>query len=194
MKPLSFLILLTLTFQVHAKQFSQVFDLGTYDQALNNKDFIRFDMESTKAGMVTTSFSGVVRIFKVVFEAENNQILKGVVDFKVGALDTDSDGRNEKMYNDCFNLIAHPNLQINFSGPLTYSEKDKLISGKIKLRGYERPITLKLSTLKKGDIIEVKGSSQISLKQLGIPDPSIWIASVRDRVDIHFKVNLNLNK
>jgi len=138
-------------------------------------------MASKKVGLFTSHFTGFVKKFSVSGDKNGNSIHNAVVEFDVKELDTDIDGRNEKMWDLCLDASHHPKVQIKLSQPIEIGAEEKEIPGTINLRGQDYPITLKVK-VDSNMVVDIKG--QISIKELKIPDPSIAIASVRDSIDI----------
>ena len=160
-----------------------------YDKALTNSSRIVFNMESTKAGIITTSFEGVVKDFSVDYILKNNNFKNIKLSMKAVSFDTDNDGRNEKMQELCLESGKFPNISISLSEDYKVGTNTEL-KGQITIKSISYPILVKLESETVDGRPVVKGSSSLSLKALAIPDPSIWIASVRDRVDIEFKLDL----
>ncbi|EQC46564.1 YceI family protein [Bacteriovorax sp. Seq25_V] len=183
---MKFLIsLLLILSNVCAKEVA--IDYESYKDALNGANKIVFDMESTKAGFITTGFSGVVKSFKLNYEIDQENIKDAKVYFFVANLDTDIDARNEKMLNLCLEAEKYPVIMVELGNlEIGKSEKDS----EIQIRGQKYPLKVNVEVGKIDDVFKVKFNSKISLKGFNIPDPSIFIASVRDLIEIHGEVEI----
>ncbi len=162
---------------------------SNYKEALSKENFIKFDMESTKIGFITDDFTGVARQFRVSFDEQKNLISKIVVVVPIKGLDTDINMRNEKMWETCFSATKYPELKVDLPGPVTLQEGVSNLEGYIQIRGLFYPISIKLELKKREGGMSATGTAHVSLKQTNIPDPSIFIASVRDRIDLSFHLN-----
>jgi len=188
MKALLFLSLF-ISFSVFAGNINKEFTTKSFADAKKSEQYIRFDMKSTKAGMFTTSFTGFVKDFNINTDKKNDMISGGTLKFKVLSLDTDSDGRNEKMHNKCFSHTKFPELSVKFSNSIKYNTESD-IEGIINVRGKNKPIKIHMKVTKTGDTVQVQGTAKVKLSELEIPDPSIFIASVSDEVVILFSIKI----
>lgn len=165
------------------------FKYNNFEEAENALSYVRFDMESTKAGLITTSFNGFAKTFKISYKKKSKQFKNVKAFVEVIDLDTDVNARNEKMHNLCFEQKKYPQLVVSLNEDLSIGMK-KEVKATISVRGKDYPIKMKFKLSDEGENILFEGSSSVSLKSLLIPDPSIWIASVRDRVDLKFKFEI----
>lgn len=182
-----YLAFLFFTFIVTHNLHAETLEINkmSYKEAKSADVFVRFDMASTKFGLITTSFSGFARKFKVSGDIKNDVLQAGAqIEFAVKDLDTDINGRNEKMWSQCLDEKNHPTvrLTLNQAVPLTGELKD--IPATLNVRGADKNIVLKVKSVSISDNISFDISGSVSIKELQIPDPSIAIASVRDRIDI----------
>lgn len=187
-------LLLALLFStsVFAKSYNQTFSNDDFYKAKTGTSFLRFDMKSTKMGMITTDFYGVAKKFAVSFDLRKKTIKNAVVSFKVADLDTDVNDRNKKMYNLCFEKNKYPHLIVTLNNSIRIGKNKKTIPATMNVRGKNKAINVLIETVKKGKRLIVTGVSQVSLKELEIPDPSIWIAKVDDKVELKFNFEVSL--
>lgn len=166
------------------------FEVPKYKDAENNKTFIRFDMKSTKFGLVTTSFTGFVKKFSAHADVAENELKNVKLDFMAEALDTDVGGRNDKMLDLCLDAKKHPQINVQLEKSIPLTGETLAIPAKLNLRGYEKPITVSAFAKKTDSGYTVDGETELSIKELEIPDPSIAIASVKDQIKVkfHFEV------
>jgi polyisoprenoid-binding protein YceI len=145
-------------------------------------------MESTKAGFITTGFTGVVKKFNTVFNWNGEEFSNTLLKINVKDMDTDNGSRDDKMNEQTFSSDKLPQLVVQIGGPLKAGVHNN-VEGLLTVRGKIKEITLNLEiTISEEKDYVIKGTSQMSIKALEIPDPSIFIASVRDRVDLSFQI------
>ena len=161
---------------------------SNYENGKKGANRIVFNMESTKAGMITTSFQGVVKKASLNYNKQEQGFSDIELTVPVKQIDTDNDARNDKMYDKCFSANKFSDVKVKFSEMITYGKKQA--KGSILIRGKWFPITIDVDVKSASGKTTVNGSAKLSLKGLEIPDPSIWIASVRDLVELEFVFNL----
>lgn len=187
------LILVSILFvSVGAFAKTQTYTATSYKEAQKAKSFIRFDMASTKLGLVTTSFQGYTKQFILEGEIQQNQLAQGAhVEFSVKDLDTDNGSRNEKMWDQILDYKNHPKIRLVIGKELPIDGESKSLPVSISLRGKEKSIMLTGKAQRTSQGIEFDFSGELSIKGLEIPDPSIVIASVRDSIKVtaHFIVS-----
>jgi polyisoprenoid-binding protein YceI len=166
--------------QAHTINFAH----GNFAEAKSSRNFIKFEMAATKIGILTTPFDGFARKFSINYEMEGNAIKTARLTIPIEHLDTDVDGRNEKMKNDCLNYKKFPDITILVADPIPVDGKEHSIPAIINLRGVTKPILLTMKAERKSHKLTAEINGSISLKDLEIPDPSIFIASVRDQVGL----------
>lgn len=164
----------------HTINYSQ----ESYDDAKKAPSFIKFGMASTKVGILTTHFDGYARKFSVNYELEANAVKTARITIPIEQMDTDVDGRNETMRNDCFNFKKFPDITVLVADPIPIDGNEHGIPAIINLRGNTRPILLKVKAERKDHKLQADISGSISLKDLDIPDPSIFVAKLRDQVEL----------
>lgn len=192
MKAMILCLPLFLLIQTAIAQEGRQFKSKDYEEALAAADFIHFDMESTKVGVITTSFTGVVKEFTLRYTPEKEKIKSIGLDFLVKDLDTDSDGRNEKMQHECLDMNKYPKISVNLGHEVTIKEGTIHSWALMKIRGKSKKIKLDITIKKENESYIVSGQSNVRLSELEIPDPSIAVASVDDQVKISFKFKIKL--
>lgn len=155
-----------------------------YSDAKKSESYLKFEMASTKVGLFTTHFTGYAKKFSVSGNKKQNLVSDATVEFNVDQLDTDTDGRNEKMWNHCLDISHHPKVSIKLKESISIDGVERSIPAIINLRGEDHAIQLVVKATKEENklLVDIKG--ELSIKELNIPDPSIAIASVRDAIDI----------
>jgi hypothetical protein len=153
---------------------------------------VAFEIKSTKFGMVTTSVEGFVLKYKVKANIDWNKSVATNLRLEMYTqfLNTDSESRDEKMWNHCLDYKNQGEMAVNVEGPVAFTAEAKEYPAKIWIRGKEFPIKVTLNLEKTSEGVKSKGMAILSFKQLEIPDPSIMIASVDDRINVSFQVEL----
>lgn len=171
--------------------FAKSYLFKSYDEAKASAEYIKLEGESTKFGLVTTSFDGFAKSFELNLVKNNNFVKKIEVHIDSPSIDTDNNARNKKMYEKTLSISQYPKIIFKTESPIDLNLSTFSIPGKLKVRDTEKEVILKGKIINKesGKIIE--GEASVSLQEFNIPDPSIFIAKVRDRLDLKFKVFIN---
>ena len=175
-----------------AKDYKSTFSYEDFFKAKSAINFMRFDMESTKFGMVTTAFHGVVKKINLSYKLKKNVVSHAIISFKAVDLDTDVNGRNKKMHDLCFTKDKYPDIIVTLNAPIKVGTTQKSIPATMNIRGQNKDIKIIIDVIKKGKKLIVTGLSQTGLKELSIPDPSIWVAKVKNKIEIKFNFELDL--
>lgn len=185
-KILSTFILFSFCLTLFAKEKEKNYE--TYDEAKKGSEFLSFASKSTKFGIITTSFDGYARKFRYSYDTTEKEIVSASVTVFVSSLDTDSDGRNEKMTQTCLDKEKFPEITAALTRAISLNEGEIMVPIKLSIKGktLEKEFNLKLT--KENNHFWVEGKGSFSLKEFDIPDPSIAIASVRDNFDLNFKL------
>ncbi|PIP91726.1 MAG: hypothetical protein COW01_16360 [Bdellovibrionales bacterium CG12_big_fil_rev_8_21_14_0_65_38_15] len=184
---MNYLTLFILFISSSAFGFEQNITCPSFDECSfeNNANAISFESESTKLGILTTSFGGRALSFKIQGKVNQVETKEVIVTIPVGGLSTDLSGRDDKMWNEILNKEKFPEIKLFF--PTIEHEFSGIKTVKISILGQDHDLSVELtSTFNDGKVL-VTGNGSFSLKELKIPDPSIAIASVRDRFDFKFK-------
>lgn len=185
MKHLVFAFIFLISQSLRAEDLK--FDFKNYDEAQKAQDFVRFDMKSTKLGLLTTSFTGFVKSFTAKGDLKSTGIENASVEWTAESMDTDIDGRNEKMWELCLDYKNHPTLKLIFDEPISFGENE--IKAHINVRGVDKPVTVAVKALKTDAGVFAEGKAKLSIRALELPDPSIAIASVKDEIVVSFKIH-----
>lgn len=159
-------------------------DYKSYNDAKEGSNKIQFDMESTKAGFITTGFTGVVKKANISYQNDGQNFKDIRIQINVLDIDTDIDARNEKMYELCFESTKHPQIIVTFNSLEVLGDN---ALGIIQIRGESFPVSIKYQIINK----EIVFNGELSLKGLKIPDPSIFIAKVSDVIKLSGKLKLD---
>ena len=173
---------------VHAEDF--YFQSKNYKEASGQTTYLKFDMESTKFGLMTTGFTGYVKEFIVSANVNSDKFTDAKINFNIKNMDTDVDGRNSKMWETCFDYEKYPTIVVDVIGEVVISADWKDYPATIDVRGKKHNISVKIKSSKDAGQIKLDVESTVSIKALDIPDPSIVIATVRDTIDLkgHFDI------
>ncbi|POB13441.1 YceI family protein [Halobacteriovorax sp. DA5] len=178
-----FILIFLQVSNISASQLSLKYE--SFEQALNAQNRIIFNMSSTKAGVITTDFQGVVKVASITYKKNKNGRYKDI-SIKIDAkeLDTDNESRNEKMYEKCLEVNQNPHIIVRIPGPVRLGE---LNPGIIEVRNKKHSVDIFIEKNIAADgKISLVGKSVLSLKKLEVPDPSIWIATVHDDIEVNF--------
>jgi polyisoprenoid-binding protein YceI len=163
----------------------------SYDQAKSHQNFIKFTGKSTKFGMITTEFDGFPKEFSINYDKKDQKIENIQVHVMAASIDTDSDARNEKMYELCLETDKFKTISVVLTTPIDLNLSTQTIGARLKVREQETPIEIKLEIKKIENKMTLAGQSQFLLSSLAIPDPSIAIARVHDQFQLNFQIELN---
>jgi polyisoprenoid-binding protein YceI len=186
---LIFIFLFGSQINANANIFSQ--KVETFEQAKKHSNFIKFIGKSTKFGLVTTEFDGYTKEFTINYDKKNQQIENIKVEVIASSIDTDSDGRNEKMYQQCLETEKFKTIMVSLKSAIDLNQTQQTMSATLRVRDQETPIELKLDLKKIDNKIILAGQSQFLLSSLAVADPSIAIAKVHDQFQLSFQIELN---
>lgn len=184
-----FILLPILLWSFEGLTETRSFENASYNDAKKAESFIRFDMASTKLGLITTSFDGFIKRFNLQGTIEQEKVASDAsIEFDVVEIDTDTSARNEKMWNHCLDMKNHPKIRITLKKEIVLGKENEVIPAVISLRGTEKPISLSARGKRTPQGVEFDFTGDLSLKGLAIPDPSILVATVRDSIKVtgHF--------
>jgi polyisoprenoid-binding protein YceI len=181
-------ILFTLTLFVSTIVWANDFHFGvkTYKEAEKSQNYVRFDMQSTKLGMLTTGFTGFVKEFDISAEASTEGFKNASITFQAVSLDTNVGARNEKMWELCLDYKKHPQMKLKIDGTVPLSDTSSTLQGTLDVRGESKPVSVKIKTKEVNGQYVVDGESDMDIFELGLPDPSIFVAKVDPKVKLTF--------
>lgn len=159
-----------------------------HDRGASSNDRLRFELESTKGGIIRSKVEGWVRDFTLSYDRDGEVVRDVRVTFPVRAMDTDNGRRDEKMKDICLDAARFSTVEVTIPGPIP-ADVHGAVAGRIRIRGRWRPIRIRVAAQTSESNTSIEGRASVSLSALGVPDPSIWIARVRDRVDISFRMS-----
>lgn len=163
---------------------------ASYSEAKKNENFLKFQSSSTKLGFIKTSFDGYAKDFKVNYDEKDQVISKIEVIVPVKSLDTDISSRDEKMHNDIMEAEKFAYLKASSSGPVKLIAGEQKISMNFTIKDKQVTRLVLLNVMYKDNRWHIAGKAELGLQEMGLPDPSIAIAKVRDQFDIEFEVIL----
>lgn len=188
MIPYFLVLLLTINLPLSAEEIRYQFK--DYNEAKKAENYISFESSSTKFGIITSTFDGYAKDITIKYHLNNKVVerLETIVDSR--SLDTNVDARNHKMFNSILETEKYPQIRIVINDKLTLSEGEHHIEMVFFIK--DKQVSKKVDY-----VVEVKdgknlihGKTTIGLKELGLPDPSIAIAKVRDLFDLKFSITL----
>ena len=186
--PFVFALAFLIVNPVNAKELK--YHHKTYDDAKKSKEYIMFEGESTKLGLITTGFDGYAKDFKINYDLVENQVNGLVVTMLTTELDTNVVSRNDKMINTILNNEKYPEISSALLEKLNLIDGEQTIKMRFKVKDHlvVKPVTIKVEKNDEGFV--VSGTAFIGLQELGLPDPSIMIAKVKDEIALKFSVQL----
>lgn len=190
MNKLFLIFIFIFSFQISAKEVRGHFTTKDFDSGIKNTNKLTFEGESTKMGLITTKWNGVVKDFSVKFEEDGKTVKEIEIVFPITSMDTDNDSRNEKMQNICLGAPEYKDIRVKIPGPIILDGKENIYPGSILIRGKDKPVDVKLTANQVGEKIIATGSAQLSFKNLEIPDPSIFVAKVSDVITVIFAIEI----
>lgn len=162
----------------------------SYKQAKNHSSYIKFESISTKLGLFSSTFDGYAKDILIRYNSSNNEISKLEVEIPVKSLDTDVNSRNEKMYDDILNAKIYPIILVATDEIISLENGEKTINMIFTIKGNKITKPVKVIISKNNDEILIKGSANLGIKEMQLPDPSISIAKVRDNFDLSFTISI----
>lgn len=189
MKNTLILSILLFTFFLHAGEWQSTIKRDSFAAAKNNSEYIRFEVFSTKVGIFTTRVPGYVLAGEASAELDRDQVSAMKLRIKAASLDTDGEDRDEKLHHFCLEATKYPEIIVNIDGPLALG-KDALMPAAMEIRGKKKTIKVQLQVEKVGEELLASGEAKLSVSGLEIPDPSIAVAKLEDKINIFFKLKL----
>ncbi len=189
MKNLLILIMISSTFlHIYAKekkvQFTNkelIYKYNSFDQAMDEKNYLKFKGTSTKFKVFTTEFEGVAKEFKITYSQNNNEIKDIIVSIVSLQLDTDNNSRNKKMFEKCLETEKYPNIVVTSNQTISLKdgasgELDVVLQ--IKDKKLSRKLNFSISEQESKGTFDISFTTDFSFIEAGIEDPSIAIAKV----------------
>lgn len=185
---LPYLFLLVLSSNLGAREVN--YHADNYRLASEAKNYIKFEGASTKFGLITTSFDGYAKDIKIDYEMLGEVIKRLSINIPIKGMDTDLDSRNEKMFIEIFDMKKYPEVVVKSSDNLILREGEQTIEMFFIIKDKLTKREVKIKTEKRNGKYFISGETTLSIKELGLPDPSIVIAKVRDNINLKFAVEL----
>ncbi len=179
-----FLLLFLIIFDTEAKLI--IFKKNNYNEAKIASTYFMFRGESTKLGFITTSFDGYAKNIDLYYEENNDQLKNIFLIIETSKIDTDLSYRDQKMHDYCLEIKKYPEIKIEIP-KISLSLKNQIINATMIVKDKKIPLEI---TLHRIDSFSFKGESHFKLSESNIPDPSIQIAKVKDKFEVHFQVSL----
>lgn len=192
MKFIFFLIL----FSLSSFATTQNFKTSNFDSATREPQYLKFIGSSTKLGLFTTQFVGHAKEFQMNYDLSKKDdrlfIDKLSIEIPSLSLDTDNSSRDEKLHHTCLSTDMYKTIKAELLEKVELTEiKNQKRSLQLHVRGHSTNIPALYSILKTSTGFEIHFSTEFSIKETGIPDPSIAIAKVHDIIKIEGKILLD---
>ena len=183
-----FIVLVSLP--VMSKEWTQKIDRTSFEAAKNSSDYIRFEVFSTKVGIFTSRIPGYVLSAQASAQVSDNAVSQMEIKMKSSSLNTDSDSRDEKLHELCLSVKDFPDIKVLIEQNIVIGEEVN-VPAKIFIRSKTKNIQVKLKTMREGNTLFATGEATLGLKELEIPDPSIAIAKLENKINIIFKLQVS---
>lgn len=183
---------LVLIFFVNITSFATdlVIHHDNYTAAQKAPNYVKFESTSTKLGFITTSFDGQAKDIKINYSLDKNILSKLELIIPVKSLDTDSNARNEKMLKEILEAEKYPDIIVTIPNKIALTEGEHEVEMIFAIKDKKTAKMVKYKISKVENKFHITGETQLGLKELSLPDPSIAIAKVRDLFDLKFAVDL----
>jgi len=181
----------SISFTLSAEEFTGEKNYKSWELAKKASSRIQFIVESTKAGIFSSDIDGYVKRFNFSGDFDKkNLILRNMkVSFNAKEMDSDNDSRDEKLHNLCMNKKLFPIVEIIVIGPLFLkSLKPSKLPGTALIRGKKKAFTIEIKGEYKDGQLSIGGKTVWGLKEMEIPDPSIFIAKLSNEIRINIKL------
>lgn len=150
---------------------------------------LKFIVTSTKVGLFSSDVDGYVKnySYRADYDEKNHILRNMVITIQTAAMDTDGEGRDEKLHNLCLSHKDYPTIEVKLLGSLYLeSKRPSMMKGEVLIRGKKKPFSMEVENGFDDKGFFVKGKTTWSLKGMEIPDPSIAVAKLSDDIRIHF--------
>lgn len=188
-----FLLLMPRSF---AENIKAHFEYKDWDQAENAQNRLQFVVESVKAGFIASDVDGYAKKFSYSADFDQKKlILKRIrMVIEVNSMDTDNQSRDEKLHNLCMSYKDFPRLELGLDEEISIKNpQTQTYQGWVNIRGKKKKFSIELTSKLEEGILSIEGKSEWSLKEMEIPDPSIFIAKLSDSIRIHIKIQEKIN-
>ena len=158
-----------------------------YDTAKKAESFVKFELTSTKVGLVTTSFDGYILSSALNFKRNGNEVLLTEFVADANSFDTDSGMRDSKLHDSILETGKYPEMRLKFPSTFLLDNFPEKVDGDLLIRGKRKTISVSVKLSESGGNYVVEGTALTGIKELELPDPSIFIAKVNDPIKISFR-------
>lgn len=184
------MMLFLLSYNAPSKIHSLNFKFASFEDAEKNvQNYLKFIGTSTKFKIFTTSFTGHAKEFNISYQKSMNSISNIKIQITTNQLDTDNNSRNAKMHEKCLEVTTYPTISAEATDVVKLeNDKNGEIAIQLKIRDKLLSRKLKYIVKKVDNSFEISFSTDFSLVEAAIPDPSIAIAKVGEIFIIEGKI------
>ncbi len=190
MKKILVLFILAFSCSLFASEWTSSFERENFSAAKNHSEYIRFEVFSTKVGIFTSRVPGYVLKGTASAQLNESLVSEMKLNLKAASLNTDGESRDEKLHSYCLEVEKYPEIIVEIDESIELGQK-AVKTAQIKIRGEKKPINVELKVEKIADELVASGEAVLSVSKLEIPDPSIAVAKLEDKINIFFKLKLN---
>lgn len=157
----------------------------------------KFTTRVTKFGFLTSEVDGYVKDFEYTadYDPKKKKISKMVIRFPVISMDANGRQQNGRLHRYCLDSDNHPVLVIKIINSLPLNRiHTHPLKGVATIRGKDKDFSINVATRTQNNVMLIEGQGVWGFSEMGIPDPSILIASVFPEISISIKLQINLKK
>lgn len=186
-----YVLTLLLIFNAPLKAEEVHYQFNNYDEAKKSDNYVMFESASTKLGFITTIFNGYAKKIKINYDLKDKKISHLETTIEAQDLDTDNSSRNNKMFNTTLEIEKYPVIKVVINETVSLTEGEHVAEMQFFIKDKQVSKQVHFLVEEKNGKYLIHGSTLLSLKELGLPDPSIVIATVRDILDLKFSITLH---
>jgi polyisoprenoid-binding protein YceI len=116
--------------------------------------------------------------------------IRGDIELEAISLKSDNDDRDENMH-ELFDIKSFSKISFNIKN-ITKQNNKYLITGILDFHGIKKEILSTANILFRDNDLVLDGNMSISLTQFSIKPPSLLFFTVRDKINIDYRLNYNI--
>lgn len=167
--------------------WEQRFQFENFEAAKDSTHSIRFEVFSTKVGLFTTRVPGYVLQANAAAKRAGTALTEMKIVMQANSFNTDSEARDEKLHQLCLETKTYPLIEVNLPGPAQIGSEGTY-AATMMIRGKTKPIQVKMKLSEHDGVVYASGEALLGVKELEIPDPSIAIATLENKINIIFRL------
>lgn len=169
------------------KHFAVSVDVSDFAQAPQQNSFLEFKLQSTKMALFTSEVTGYLKKFSLDAHLKNGIFTDAVMEIDPTKMDTDSDGRNKKMWSHCLSVEKYSRITAKLKEPIALKADEQVVVFLVEIRGAQQEIPAQVKFQEVEGKLEMTLTAQSALSALKIPPPINPVASLADEIKINGK-------